>query len=196
MPDDKRRTKKKGGMEITDDEIPKDQDTGKVDYEVRQDSDRNRDREKDREKDRERDQESVKSYDQERHRDSKDLEMIPEIHHKDSKDLEMIPETKKKQTRGSSRNDADVNAEMEIDFTDRNNHKVFYCTDHHSPHPFPPVAIITAPNVESAKGVLDAQLKIKKLKEFAQHPYTLREISLHTTKAFIIHLGESQSDSQ
>lgn len=64
--------------------------------------------------------------------------------------------------------------------------KVFICTDHDGFYPVGVASIIIAANIGQAKRLLNKELIQRGLKPFKEEPYTLQEINLNISEAWIM----------
>lgn len=67
--------------------------------------------------------------------------------------------------------------------------RLWACTDHHTIHPFSPASIVIADDENDARKVLDEKLAASGLNGSSSHKYSLQEIDLTTSSAFVLSLG-------
>lgn len=67
--------------------------------------------------------------------------------------------------------------------------KIFTCVDHDYHYPIGVASVVVAENEEQAKDLLDNQLREHGLRESEEEPYTLKEISAETHRAYILRDG-------
>jgi hypothetical protein len=68
--------------------------------------------------------------------------------------------------------------------------KVYICTDHDGHYPVGVASVVVAWNETHARQLLDESLIQNGLKPYADHPYTLTALDLHTSYAGVLRNGD------
>lgn len=68
--------------------------------------------------------------------------------------------------------------------------KVYVCTDHDFHWPVGVASVVIAPDIQTARRLLDNQLALDGLAIFDESPYTLQDVSLDMPQAIILCDGD------